>query len=313
MTKIVKIISVLSVLLVFVVLISKTSAAGEGLTISPPINELSLKAGEQSQQTIKVTNPTGALMEVYPTVMNFKASGEGGEPAFFPTSDEESKFSVAHWITFSQSKVALAPEQVVDFSYTIDVPADAESGGHYGAIFLATQPPKVESNQSQVSIGSMIGSLILIRVPGPTIEKAYLEKFSSLRFAFAPPVGFETKIANLGNIHFKPKGEILIKDFSGNQVDKLVFNESTGNVLPDSTRKFENVWGAKSSFLQVPLGRFTADLRVVYGESDKTLSSQIVFWIVPYWAIASLALLVIVIIIAIILIRKKRGRKHGYN
>ncbi|TSC91457.1 MAG: hypothetical protein CEN92_269, partial [Candidatus Berkelbacteria bacterium Licking1014_96] len=35
---------------------------GEGLTISPPILELTLKPGETSNQIIKITNPTRKLV-----------------------------------------------------------------------------------------------------------------------------------------------------------------------------------------------------------------------------------------------------------
>ncbi|MCX6806535.1 MAG: hypothetical protein NT135_00170, partial [Candidatus Berkelbacteria bacterium] len=144
---------------------AKAQIPGEGLTISPPIFELTLKSGETSSQVIKITNPTQKLMEVYPTVMNFKASGESGEPAFYPATKEETKFSLASWIKFNQTKIALTPEQVVEFNYQIAIPKDAEPGGHYGVVFFATEPPKPEQDVSQVAIASMVGSLILVKAP----------------------------------------------------------------------------------------------------------------------------------------------------
>ena len=280
--------------------------SGDGLTISPPILELETKPGETYNQIIKITNPTNNLIEVYPQVMNFRASGEGGEPAFYPATEEEANFSLAQWIKFNQSKVALTPEQVVEFNYSIEVPADAEAGGHYGVIFFATQPPKAEEDQSQISISSMIGSLILAKVPGTIIEKGFLESFKANRIYLKLPATFQVRISNLGNVHFKPRGDITIKGMFGGESDKIQLNQARGNVLPDSIRKFEEKWNPQ----KIIIGRYTADLRVVYGESERTLNGQVVFWVLPLWFLLALGGLIISIIVLIIIIKKKRKNRN---
>jgi len=280
--------------------------SGDGLTISPPILELETKPGETYNQIIKITNPTNNLIEVYPQVMNFRASGEGGEPAFYPATEEEANFSLAQWIKFNQSKVALTPEQVVEFNYSIEVPADAEAGGHYGVIFFATQPPKAEEDQSQISISSMIGSLILAKVPGTIIEKGFLESFKANRIYLKLPATFQVRISNLGNVHFKYRGDITIKGMFGGESDKIQLNQARGNVLPDSIRKFEEKWNPQ----KIISGRYTADLRVVYGESEKTLDDQVVFWVLPLWFLLALGGLIISIIVLIIIIKKKRKNRN---
>jgi len=280
--------------------------SGDGLTISPPILELETKPGETYNQIIKITNPTNNLIEVYPQVMNFRASGEGGEPAFYPATEEEANFSLAQWIKFNQSKVALTPEQVVEFNYSIEVPKDAEAGGHYGVIFFATQPPKAEEDQSQISISSMIGSLILAKVPGTIIEKGFLESFKANRIYLKLPATFQVRISNLGNVHFKPRGDITIKGMFGGESDKIQLNQARGNVLPDSIRKFEEKWNPE----KIIIGRYTADLRVVYGESEKTLDGQVVFWVLPLWFLLALGGLILLIVILIIIIKKKRKNRN---
>jgi hypothetical protein len=296
-----------SCLLVF----SRPTAAqipGEGLTISPPLVEITVEAGQSVNQVIKITNPTKKLMEIYPVVMNFGAKGEGGEPTFYPASEEGAKFSLANWIKFSQSKIALTPEQVVEFNYQIQVPEKAEPGGHYGVVFFSTEPPKAKEDANQISISSMVGCLILAKVPGAIVEKAALEEFSAKKFYFKPPVDIITRIKNQGNIHFKPKGEITIKDLWGNKKGSLIVNESKGNVLPESIRKFENQW---SSNQWTTIGKFSANLKLTYGESETPLEGQISFWIIPWWLIilAGIILLIVIIIIIILWRRKKRRKK----
>jgi hypothetical protein len=270
----------------------------EGITISPPIADLSLNPGQESEQKIQVTNPTENLLELYPSVMNFNASGESGEPGFYPASDEASKFSLAHWITLSQPKIAVAPMQVVEFKYKINVPLDAEPGGHYGVVFLATKPPEADAAASQVSIASQVGSLVLVRTPGDITEEGSLEEFSAPWFFFKPPVSFAAFIKNNGNIHWKPKGEITIRDWQGKEKARIDINPKRGNVLPDSRRKFEEKWDAPATpFWKIPVGKFSADLRVVYGQNDKTLGSKIYFWIIPWWLIIGVAVLFLALII----------------
>ena len=42
--------------------------AAEGLTISPPTFEMTLKPGEETAHTIQITNPTKNLIELYPAI-----------------------------------------------------------------------------------------------------------------------------------------------------------------------------------------------------------------------------------------------------
>lgn len=271
---------------------------GEGLTISPPITELTLESGKVVTQTIRLTNPTENLVEVYPKVMNFKAGGEGGEPDFFDEGDDSSKFSLAKWINFNQSKIALAPEQVVEFKYTIEVPEGAEPGGHYGVVFFATEPPENEEGSSQVALGSMIGSLVLVKVPGQIVEKGFVEEFkTNKKIYFKSPVNLTLRLANLGNVHYKPVGEVKINGWLGTPEESLTINEQKGNVLPDSVRKFEN----SLDLSLLAMGRFTAKANVSYGESEKILIGESVFWVIPWWLIAILVFIVVMLIISLII------------
>lgn len=292
----------------------QAALSGEGLTISPPLSELTLKPGEKTTRIIRVTNPTDKLVEVYPRVMDFQAKGEGGEPSFYDASDETAKFSLSKWISFTQPKIALTPEQVMEFKYDINVPTTAESGGHYGVLFFATDPPKTDGNENKVSLGSMIGSLVLVRVPGSITEKGLLESFSADRyFNLDNDITFLTKISNLGNIHFKPRGEITIKNALGKEVDKIVFNEQNGNVLPDSTRKFENKWKSSKKLA----GLYKANLHIVYGDSEKTLDKSVSFIVTPWWVdvpVGAAGIIVIALATRFIILRRKaRGRGPGPN
>jgi len=283
--------------------------SGEGLTISPPLKELTIKPGEESKQKITITNPTKNLIEVYPSAMNFKAGGENGEPAFTEPTKEEENFALANWLQFSEAKIALTPEQVFEFEYSISAPDGAEPGGHYGAIFFAKEPQdKSETAVSnQVLVSGKIGALIMVKVPGAIVEKGTLDKLSTHKIIFNRPVNFETKITNLGNVHFKPKGEIIIKNLIGGETGRAQVNEAGGNVLPDSSRRFNAKWD--NSFWS--FGRYVAEAKLIYGESDKELTGQYAFYLLPWWFITAVAILIaLIVVVIIIIIKKRRARRR---
>lgn len=282
---------------------------GEGVTLSPPIKYLTINPGETRPEKIKLTNPTNSLVEFYPLAMNFRAKGEGGEPDFYPASEESARFSLANWIKFSPTKVVLTPEQEVEWEYQIDVPEGAEPGGYYGVVFFASEPPKPDQEVTQVALATMIGGLHLVRVPGDIIEKGVLKEFSTQKFYFKPPVNFIVRISNLGNIHFKPKGEISVKNWRGKEVGELKINQVEGNILPNSTRRFEEKWSPLYKyFFEMPIGRFVGNLNATYGEDQHDLKGTVVFWIIPWWLIIILA--AILVLITVLVWRKIRQIKR---
>lgn len=286
---------------------AQSASPSEGLTISPPIFEITLKPQESAKYTIRVTNPTKNLIELYPSSMDFASSGEGGQPTFLPANETSNRFSMANWITFETSKIALLPEQVVEFNFQISVPEDAEPGGHYGVVFLATEPPKTEGSTSHISLSSKVGSLLLVKIPGDINEKGSVEEFSTPWFYFSPPVNITAFIRNSGNIHFRPDGEITIKDWKGKDLERISINPLKGNVLPDSRRKFEIKWDSeKEPFWKIPIGRFSANLRLAYGQSEQTLDSKVYFWIIPWWIIITTGIFFLVVVMLIFFKRRKR-------
>ena len=281
---------------------------GEGLTVSPPIREVTLQKGQVTKGVVKLTNPTAKTITVYPLAMNFGAEGEGGEPRFFPATDEQQTYSLAKWIKFSQTKIALTSEQVVEFNYQIDVPSDAEPGGHYGVIFFATKAPTIEEQTNQVALSGMVGALILGTVPGKITEKASVEEFSTRKIYFSLPATFVVRLRNSGNIHYKPSGDIAIKDITGGEVKRVVLNQAAGNVLPASIRKFEEKWEDDNKSVFGYVGPFKANLRVVYGTKGYTLDGKLSFWVIPWWLIVAVGIIILVTIYFIIRhnIKKKK-------
>ncbi|QQR77516.1 MAG: hypothetical protein IPJ67_05330 [Candidatus Moraniibacteriota bacterium] len=291
--------------------------AAEGLTLSPPSFEMTLKPGEETAHTIQITNPTKNLIELYPSAGNFTSSGDGGEPKYeigTTALESSSRFSIANWVSFYTPKVAILPEQVVEFRFRIKVPDDAEPGGHYGVVFLGTKPPEDKDQEAQVALSTMVGSLLLVRIPGDIREEMRVEEFSAPWFFWTPPVAFTLFLRNTGTVHTRPSGDIAIADWRGHTVERLDINPKKGSVLPESRRKFDTMWKPDiAHFWNIPIGKFHATFKATYGQKSQEVSQYIAFWIIPKWLVITVGtfLGLLILIIIFLIIRRKRKKKQS--
>lgn len=302
-----------SLLLIFLILLLSLSPSfaaipnqAQGLTISPPLFDLNLEPGKSYNEQIKLNNPTTNIIEMYPIARNFTASDDESGTPTIESPDQSATYGLATWITFDQPKIVLTPDQEVTFKYTIKVPTDAEPGGHYASVLFASQPPTPDKNVSQVALASMVGSLILGKVSGAITEDASLREFTTSKYInLKPPVDFTLRIANSGNVHVKPIGEILVSNF-GRTSASLDINPQKGNILPSSVRRFNNLsfnthwWN---------IGYFSAKLVCTYGDKNEVLTGLIHFWIIPWWLIAIIAFIILSIIFIIWRRRRRRRRR----
>ncbi|MEX0594651.1 MAG: hypothetical protein WD157_00945 [Patescibacteria group bacterium] len=280
-------------------------ASQVGITVSPITDEFRLKPGEVISRTIRVINPNDRVITLYPVALDFNTDNENGQPVFFQADDESRSYTLSSWMSFDREfiRVAEAEEELVKI--TIAAPADAEPGGHYGAVLFSTEKPKLpETDDAEVSVVGLVGTLYLATVPGKISEKLELEQFSLPLISFAPPVNTAVIFKNNGNIHLKPRGEIIIKNWSGNQASVIAVNEGNGNVLPESRRRFEGSWVYKSL---TSFGLYSFNLHATYGSGPAEIIATKKVLVIPIWL-----LILIVAIIGYLLHRLWHRRQNRY-
>ena len=293
------------------------------LTISPPVMELESNPGQKIDEIIKLFNETDSQIVVYPTLANFKAVGEEGQPSFLEPT-EITDYSLAAWIEIDKGPIQLAEGERKEIPFTIDVPLGAEPGGHYGAIFFGSQPPHLAEERTVIGVAGQIGSLVLLKVAGDIKEEGQLLEFGikdgEKYFTFLP-VDFYWRFENLGTVHLKPQGEILIKNIFGRTSDTVPANwvGAGGNVLPGSVRLFEASW-LKTPLVSAPqgfferlkaekdnfaLGRYEGDLVLEYGTGGKIAQASLIFWVFP-WHLILVSVLGAALFIYLIIVGIKR-------
>ncbi len=288
------------------------------LTISPPKIEIDGAPGDVINQVIKLYNEEGRDNVFFAEVQNFQARGEMGEPGFTQSAEKDG-FSLASWIEVSTEPIALSAGERREILFKVIIPQNADPGGHYAGVLFSTTPPGKETGAASIGISGKLGPLILLKVAGEIQESGKLLEFDTkngTKFFTRKPVEFYIRFSNQGNIHLKPRGEIKIKGIFDitSTPDSLAVNETEGNVLPNSVRKFETVWGKadnkiaeennagfveelKNEWRNFAFGKYQADLILSYGSEGQQVEKSLEFWVIPWRIITCLAIGLFILII----------------
>jgi len=280
-----------------------------GIQVSAPVYNFGINPGESAQEIIKIRNVGASAQTFYPEVLDFKPAGESGTPTFLKTTESASyTYSLASWITISTQGITLEPKESAALNFTINVPKNAEAGGHYAGILFGTTAPATTG--TGVAISNKVGSLVLVRVAGDAKEIATLKEFSTPKNSYEKgPVDFIVRVQNSGSVHVIPKGTIEIKNIFGRSVASLNVNDKNGNVLPDSVRRFDkesdNLSWKPDGFT---FGRYKADLLLTYGSPAKTLAGSVTFWVVPWVQLLIMLAILIVLVLLLVFAVKRYNR-----
>jgi hypothetical protein len=288
--------------------LAKPAAA---VTLVPPSLELSADPGDTIETKVKLFNETTSALTLTASSANFTAQGEEGEPGFefdAPSAD------LAEWIKPGQASFDLEPGATIEIPVKIGIPANAEPGGHYAGLFFGSGAAAAEGGQ--VGIQSKIGTLVILRVSGNIREAGTVVEFGAAggQSLNRLPVGLLLRIQNNGNVHFRPKGFVTIRNMFGGVSATLPINPKDGAVLPNSIRRFTMDWAreegaAKGNFFaevgrewrNFALGTYTAEAVMTYGAENRTLTATAKITVFPWHFLLVLLLGIIVVITLLVL------------
>ncbi|MCR4286074.1 MAG: hypothetical protein NUW00_04235 [Candidatus Kaiserbacteria bacterium] len=276
------------------------------LSVTPPLFQISALPGDVWQSSVKAVNGNPYPLTVYAEVVNFEATGEGGQGKFTPIpKDLVEKTTLADWIVINNGPIVIPPEQTTDITFFADVPKNAAPGGHYAAIMISTEEPK-GTGELAVLASQAVTSLLFLRVEGDVDEVGTIREFS-LRDSFldTPNAEFILRFENKGNVHLQPRGEIVISNMWGTERGTIPINYQTqyGNVLPKSIRNFSFSWS--SDFRVTDIGRYKAEVTLAYGSDGiKSVSAISYFWVIPVkWTLITLGALAFIIWLIVLMVR----------
>lgn len=280
------------------------------LTVSPVVVDHEVAPGMRAIGKIMVTNESKLSEMFYVSVQSFVAKGEEGEQHYL---DEEMDVNgLSKWFGFNEKSFILEAGKTKELEYTINIPTNAEPGGHYASVFF-TNTPDTEGEGSALGISAKTGIVFLIKVSGEVNENATIESFTVNKSVFSSlPAMMSLRIRNHGSVHFRPTGTLTVRNMWGGIVARVPANPKKGAVLPNSVRRLDTWWakstdiatggfiaGLTNEWRNFALGKYTATVDVKYGSANTPLEAQNVsFWVIP-WRMGLVFLLAILLLLLI--------------
>lgn len=262
------------------------------LTFSPAIREYDRLPGEVITETLRLFNDGDTDKIFYPLFMDYTApNDESGTPNFIPQGSIATSGSLALWFNKIEP-VSIKAKGRQEIALQISIPADAEPGGHYGAVLFSDQP----STSDSIGVGAQTGPIFLVNILGDVKEDFSILDFKAeKKLLTSLPVGFSVRFENKGTVHETPKGEIRLQGWWPKNTI-VPFNErSMSHVLPKSIRKMNATWGERSDsstgfiaelkneWRNLAFGKFQAELSIDYGvQKAGTVTSKTTFWLFPW-------------------------------
>lgn len=265
------------------------------MIVSPVLYDVRIDQGASAEREILLKNDSSQKAFYTLSSENFISQGEDGGQMYLSNSNRE---DLASWMSWSKEKIAVDPGATVRVPIKIAIPNSAEPGGHYATVFFS----RVNENDENASVGitEQVGVLFLVRVSGEVTERAHITSFelrgSSDEISRLPAV-FDVRVQNDGSVHIRPEGSIVITNILGKTVATIPLNQKGGAVLPGGIRHFESTWKkqgdadfgtgfwneVKAEWNQFSIGRYTAEIRGVYGSQSKEFPRlKEVIWIFPW-------------------------------
>jgi hypothetical protein len=257
------------------------SLAVLSLAVSPPqINLGNLKLGESVPKKILVVNPTQKRLKVSVGLKDLSVDEKGG---LRPVEDAAGRWSLKRWMVLDKESFWLDPGEKNEVGLTVMVPEDAEAGGHYAGVYFLTSP-----SEGQVKVAVQVGVIVSGVVEGEVIRQGKLLSFKpqSLVF-FGTPPKFTFQVANQGNVHLKLQGNLMIRNWRGDELTVLTL--PSGSVFPQTVRSYEQEWPDHP-----PWGIFKADVKVAgIGKTDQ--GAGVRFFIIPRMVLVSFPLILLLL------------------
>lgn len=218
-----------------------SAAALSGLTLSPPLKEVTLGPGLLETSTdITLQNNTDQAVRASLKLVDLRALAEYGGTTI-DKAGLTSQYDLANWLSLpGGDTLTIASKQTIKVRVNIANRPDLTPGGHYGGIVITTSPSD-SAVKSEVSVNQQLISLLFIKKLGGEVYGLQLESSTFKRSSSNIPQVGTIKFKNTGNVHLVPRGYIEVTDPGGKLIAKGTINQDSLNILPGSSRKYVTV------------------------------------------------------------------------
>lgn len=237
----------------------------ESITLSPVNDRFSADAGQSHAGELTIVNDGATAYDFTVYARPYWVSNESYDPVFTKESVQSDAYQ---WVRLPQTQFRAEAGQTVKIPYTIDIPATAAPGGHYGVIFAETQPAKSDTQgANSVDRKKRVGMIIYASVNGQVINKGDAVTNNIPFWQIQPPMHASVTAKNDGNVDFINKVTFSAKDVFGNPKYTIVKEYP---VLPQTTRNIELEWQESPWF-----GLFRVDITQEFLDTKLSTSNYV--------------------------------------
>lgn len=245
--------------------LAQQAPATLGLSVNPQIFEIDVFPGEKHSKRISLGNLSEVVIPILVRVTDFTAAQDSGE-MLFDESSQDPSIASRKWFEIENPNFILEPKEKKEVQFIINVPENAEPGGHYSVMLFEPQLPSFYFREGQPRAIPVVGVLFLISVKTFVLEPEVQQKLDIVEFSLpkaerlaalenfisslvgsvaqaaainiveTTPSKFVLRIKNNDIYHHKPQGKLLIYNTFGKKVGESEIRRTT--ILPGKIRRF---------------------------------------------------------------------------
>ncbi len=176
--------------------------------------ELTMAAGQAQQLSVEVGNfgPAEVRARTYAADVYSIVNGGFGAALFGAQASGTSR-----WLDYQTRELTLKPGHGSRIDFRVRVPKGIPPG-QYVASLVAESVKPAPSGAGSVAINQVnrVAIAVAIRIPGPSHP---LIEIGAVSYKFAAGTSFVSfAVANPGNVHLKPTGELIVRDSAQTEI-----------------------------------------------------------------------------------------------
>ncbi len=224
------------------------------LGVSPSLKELTLQPGESTSITVVVENTDDYNLRISLSLAEFKDGREPGVPELYRSNTSP----ISSWVIPGTREFILDPHEKREVSVRFRIPSDTKAGGYYIGLFVEGAPLNTAQDQnSSVLSKQAVVPLFFLTVKGDVKRIARISHFKAegtpLLFF---PAHFSFDMANIGNVHLQPRGQIRVNNLFSSRIHLIPLNPERVRILPNSSRNIVSQWRGDNAVWWSPINPF---------------------------------------------------------
>lgn len=246
----------------FIVLtgIVPSSSLIAGIGVDPTVMEISVSPGGKAKGVFTVVNDGDESVQVVV------------QPENWPR--RKKAIDITSWLKIKPEEFKLGAKGVRKVRYKVKVPKEAE-GELMSMVFFATTAPAGRA----VNIRTRFGVALYVTIKGTEVLEGEISDFKVKKVKSKEEkekLYFTILVENRGNVHFRPRGKVIIEDGEGEKLDEVEVQYGWP-VFPENRQLYRANWEPE----EILPGTYKAiaifNYGDIYSELDKQLEKDISF------------------------------------